>query len=294
MKKIENNIRRQVTVDVVENIDLGPTHPGHFRLVLRSEHLSANSKPGQFIHVLPPGNEEMLRRPFSVMTVDPDNGTCTILYRVIGEGTTLLSKAGKGDKLNVIGPLGNGFPVIGDRTAIIIGGGVGIPPLVYLAEALIETGLSVNPEDDKAIHAVLGARNPETLVCVNDFNNLGVVPSISLETAPVTFAEYPAFEYRNIVRGFVTDILKVNLNAPPPDAVVYACGPIPMLGAVAEWSGLKNLECYVSLENKLGCGIGACLGCSVPVREHDSTVHYERVCMEGPTFDATRVAFDLM
>ncbi len=267
---------RQELAGVVDSIDLAPEHPGHFKITIKSSWIARNALPGQFIHVLPPSGAELLRRPFSIMSADTDTDEVTFLYRVIGEGTQLLASVRSRDVLDCIGPLGNGFPVDYERPAIIAGGGVGIPPLVFLASKFIDAGY---PGEN--IRVFLGARDQQTLVCTDDLNKLGIEPVIATEDGSVG------------VEGFVTDAMTQS-EPYATDSIVYACGPIPMLAAISKWSADRKLTCYVSLENKLGCGIGACLGCSIPVREPDSSIHYERVCCDGPAFDASRVAFDLM
>jgi len=261
--------RMQIEAEVVENRDLGPAHPDHFRLVIHSPRLAERSRPGQFLHILPPRSTELLRRPFSIMTADALRGDVTILFRVVGEGTRLLASVAPEERLDIIGPLGNGFPIESNRPAILVGGGVGIPPLVYLAEKIEKCSI------------FLGAKDRRTLICVEDFSRLGISPGLATEDGSVGF------------EGLVTEALE-HAGDFDPESVVYACGPIPMLKAVARWAAARELQCRVSLENKLGCGIGACLGCSIPVRSEDGSIRYERVCCDGPVFDAYRVAFDLM
>ncbi len=272
MTSTERTDRRQMLCRVVDIVDLAPSNPDHFKLTLESSWLADNVRPGQFIHLIPPSSTELLRRPFSILSADKSRGHLTILFRVIGEGTSLLSDVKPGEKLDVIGPLGNGFPVDLKCPAILAGGGVGIPPLVHLANEMM--GID-------SIRVFPGSRDTETLLCVDDFRVLGIEPVIATEDGSVG------------VKGFITDAMN-KLESIDPGTVVYSCGPIPMLSAIAKWSADRKLKCYVSLENKLGCGIGACLGCSVPIREKNGTIHYERVCVEGPVFDASRVAFDLM
>jgi len=277
LKKVK---RRQLAAEVGENVDLAPMHPGYFRLTIASPWLAREARPGQFIHVLPPGSGEMLRRPFSVLGADPARGTVTILFRAIGEGTFVLSQVRAGNKLDIIGPLGNGFPLDVGHSAALVGGGVGIPPLVLLAEKLIASGMSTDPSESEHISVFLGARDAATLVCIDDFRAMGVDPVLSTEDGSLG------------VEGLVTDALDREGEF-QRGCLVYSCGPLPMLRAMAEWTRRRGLECFVSLENKLGCGIGACLGCSVPVRD-DCGLRYQRVCCDGPVFDASRVAFDRM
>ena len=264
-----NTLRRRVTAGIVENIDLAPTHPGHFRMIIDSPRLAKCARPGQFVHVLPAAGIDMLRRPFSFHSLDKMNGHISILYRVIGEGTRLLSCVEPGGALDAIGPLGNGFPIDRDHPAILVGGGVGIPPLVFLASEL------------KQPLVFIGARDIPALVCIEDFSSMNIIPVIATEDGSAGF------------KGLVTEAMD-DYSDFREQSVVHACGPIPMLAAVARWSEKRGFKCIVSLENKLGCGIGACLGCSIPVREKDGSIHYERVCVDGPVFDASRVAFDMI
>jgi dihydroorotate dehydrogenase electron transfer subunit len=273
---------RRIIAEAVECIDLAPVHPGHFRLAMDAPEVASDAHPGQFIHVLPPSTDLMLRRPFSILSADRPNGLVTILFRVIGEGTRMISEIGEGGKVDIIGPLGNGFPIDSDHPALLVGGGVGIPPLVFLAQKMISDGFSPDPDSQKSITVMVGAKDLATLVCYDDFHDAGIDPIIATEDGSAG------------VKGLVTDAMDRASDAIRRDTVVYACGPIPMLKAIAEWSAKHGLKCIVSLENKLGCGIGACLGCSIPVRDESGNVVYERVCCDGPAFDAGRVAFDLM
>ncbi len=254
---------------IVENLDLSPRHPEHFRLTLEAPWIAEHASPGQFIHVLPPGRQDMLRRPFSIMTASAPTGRIHVIYRVVGEGTALLASSKSGDKLDVIGPLGNGFPIDAGHPAVLVGGGLGIPPLVFLANELGKP------------RVFLGAKDAGTLVCAEYFRELEIETCLATEDGSVGF------------EGIVTEAI-ADLNDFDEESVVYACGPIPMLKTVGEWSADSGFKCYVSLENKVGCGIGICLGCSIPIREEDGSIHYERVCCDGPVFDASRVAFDLM
>ena len=268
--------RYKLLSTITEFIDLSPENPDHYIVEMDAPQIAADCRPGQFIHALPPKVELMLRRPFSLLTTDKNKGSISILFRVMGEGTQAMADLQPGDKLDIIGPLGNGFPMDLTKPALIAGGGVGIPPLVYLAEKFIEAGYS--PDN---CFVFLGARNPETMLCVADFRSMGIEPYLASEDGSMG------------TKGFITHSLNEHRDKIPSGAVVYSCGPVPMLDAIAGWSGKNNLECYVSMENKLGCGIGACLGCSIPVR-HDDTIRYDRVCCDGPAFNSKDVAFDLI
>jgi dihydroorotate dehydrogenase electron transfer subunit len=272
---------QRLLAEVAECTDLAPHHPAHFRITLNAPFAAETASPGQFIHILPKSTELMLRRPFSVMAANPETGNVTIVFRVIGEGTRVISKCREGDIVDIIGPLGNGFPIYPEHPAILAGGGIGIPPLVFLAERLIKSGLETNPDAAKSLRVFLGSRDLSTLVCLDEFRSLGLKPVIATEDGSAG------------IPGLVTTALDAGHNF-HPGTMVYSCGPIPMLHAIARWSRARDFKCFVSMENKLGCGIGACLGCSIPIRETSGEIHYERVCYEGPAFDAGRVAFDEM
>jgi len=256
---------------ISRNIDLAPAKPDHFRLTINAPEIVKCVVPGQFIHILPPGDVDFLRRPISVMDPNPETGEIEILLRVIGDGTRLISETKIGDTLDIIGPCGNGYTIIPDRPAVLVGGGVGIPPLVYLAKKLKKAKIKTE--------ILLGARDIPTLICVDDFESLGLSPRVTTEDGS------------SGVKGFVTEIMERKEGLENP--VVYCCGPIPMLKAVYIKSReLGWTDCYASLENKLGCGVGACLGCSIPVFGNENDIYYERVCTEGPVFPASRVVFD--
>jgi dihydroorotate dehydrogenase electron transfer subunit len=273
----------------MENTDLAPETPGHFRLTVKAPYIAENAAPGQFIHILPSSESDLLRRPISIMGVDSDSGIVTMLYRVIGEGTRSISQAKAGDKLDIIGPLGNGFPIITDRPAILFGGGVGIPPLAFLSKKLVDSGKGVS------VRIILGAREPELIICLEDFSKIGLKPDIYVESGLEGGKKLFGSLALSVHEGLITCAFdELSDSETKSGAVVYACGPIPMLKAVAYKSLNLGLDCYVSLENKLACGLGACLGCSIPVKNDDGDIHYERVCTEGPVFNASRVAFDKM
>jgi len=256
---------------ILENRDIAPVNPGHFVLSLDAPEISKAARPGQFIHILPPGNSDLLRRPISIIDANPANGSVKILLRVIGDGTRLIAESRVGEELDIIGPLGNGYTIYKDRPVVIVGGGVGIPPLLFLARKMLDA--RIKPE------VLLGARDMQTLICVEEFESLGLSPEITTEDGSVG------------TKGFVTEIMgRGSIKSNP---VVYSCGPIAMLKAVYQKAcDLDWTDCYVSLENKLGCGVGACLGCSIPVYDINGGIYYERVCMEGPVFEASMVAFE--
>jgi dihydroorotate dehydrogenase electron transfer subunit len=287
MKVPLSKTERQLLCDVVENVNLAPETPDHFRLTVHAPYITENARPGQFLHILPPSQSDLLRRPISIMGLGHDSGNVAVLYKVIGEGTRLISNVKPGDKLDIIGPLGNGFPVIADKPAILFGGGVGIPPLVFLASQLVDS------RKGEAVKIILGAREPGLIICLDDFAKIGLKPDIYVESGADDAKKLFGSTARSVHEGLITRAFDEMSDAETISGpVVYACGPIPMLKAVSQKSESLGLDCYVSLENKLACGLGACLGCSIPVKSDDGSIIYERVCTEGPVFDASRVAFD--
>ena len=224
--------------------------------------------PGQFLHILPPvlGNRPpMLRRPVSILSSDGDN--VEIVYRVVGEGTRLISNVRVGESLDIIGPLGNGFVDIPESSGkhILIGGGVGAPPMIALARQLHESG--------KEVEFYQGAKDSSDLILNDDMEKSEFIYFATTEDGSTGH------------KGMVTDILP----APSGEiAAVYSCGPLPMMKAVLEWRGKSEFKFYVSIENKMGCGVGVCLGCAVPT----TNGKYVKVCKSGPVFNADDLDWD--
>jgi dihydroorotate dehydrogenase electron transfer subunit len=193
-----------------------------------------------------------------------------VLYKVSGRGTSLLSEAEPGQRLSVVGPLGRGFsePASGTR-AILVGGGTGVASLYGLAQAALGRGAGVS--------VLLGARTAGDLMARGDFSRLGVDLRVATEDASEGH------------RGLVTELLEELLGAQGEvSPTLYACGPTPMMRACAEIAEARSLPCFVSLENRMACGFGVCLGCAVPV----SAGGYGLVCREGPVFEAGDVEWE--
>ncbi len=234
-----------------------------YSLVLFVPEIVEEAKAGQFVSLYSKNGANLLPRPISLCEIDKGEGTIRLVYRVVGKGTREFSHLVPGDTIDVMGPLGNGF-TLKDKTAILIGGGIGIPPMVELAKEL-------NCEKN----IVLGFRDETFLL--DDLEPRGEV--------------YVASEDgRTGVKGNVIDAIKeYNIKAD----IIYACGPTPMLRAIKEYAFEHNMEAQLSLEERMACGIGACLGCvcqSAEVDEH-SHVKNKRICKDGPVFDAGEVEF---
>ena len=224
------------------------------------------AKPGQFIDVYVNDDSKLLPRPISICEVKDD--LLRIVYRVVGGGTKIMSTYEEGDEIQIIGPLGNGFDMR-DGKAILVGGGIGIPPMVELAKNLSERKGKEN------VISVMGYR--DELFLTDELEQFSTVVIATEDGSTGT-------------RGTVIDAL--NENGVGGD-VLYACGPIPMLKALKDWANGKGIECQISLEERMACGIGACLACVCKTKEKDehSNVCNKRICKDGPVFDANEIDF---
>ncbi|MCG3151520.1 MAG: Dihydroorotate dehydrogenase B (NAD(+)), electron transfer subunit [bacterium] len=250
--------------------------PGYFLLTLESPAIAPLAQPGQFVHLLTDPSGEMLRRPLSIQDARqaPDGSwELEILFAIVGEGTRDLAERQPGDLLDCLGPLGHPWPVTlaTEGPIALIGGGVGVPPLVYLAKRLAEWGIAAT--------FYQGARRADLLLMTDRIRATGATLALATDDGS---AGHP---------GRVTELL------PPvgsmPYRAVFACGPLPMLQAIARWAGCLTTDApppkpvWLSFENKMGCAVGACLGCVLPMRNG----RYDRVCTEGPIFAAQTVDF---
>lgn len=222
------------------------------------------AKPGQFVMVYPANASTILPRPISICEVCGD--TLRLVYRVQGKGTKEFSLYKEGESVKVLGPIGNGFPVEEGRgrKSILIGGGIGVPPILELAKALKGEDITI----------LAGYRNSDMFLN-EDFK----------EQAPLEIAT----EDGSVgVKGNVMDVIREkNLKCD----VIFACGPMPMLRAIKKYAEETGIKAYISLEERMACGVGACLGCVCKTTKKDehSHVNNARVCTEGPVFEAREV-----
>lgn len=236
---------------------------GIYSMWLKTEQIAEKAKPGQFISLYCHDGSRMLPRPISICEIDKKDKALRIVYRIAGKGTEEFSQMSTGESIEIVGPLGNGFP-LKEKKAFLIGGGIGIPPMVELAKQL-------NCEKQM----VLGYR--DTMFLQEEFKGLG---SMYVATEDGSYG----------TEGNVLDAIRENgLDA----EIIYACGPTPMLKAIKEYAMANGIECWLSLEEKMACGIGACLACVCKSKEKDSHTHVnnKRVCKEGPVFRAEEVEF---
>ena len=230
--------------------------------------LAKEAKPGQFIGVFPKDKSTLLPRPISICEVNEEATALRIVYRIAGQGTKEFSEWKAGEEIQILGVLGNGFPVDkgAGRKTILMGGGIGVPPMLQLAKAL--------SKEAALVQCVMGYRDAQNFLKA-DMEKYGKV--------------YVATEDGSVgTKGNVLDAIRENeLEAD----VIFACGPMPMLRAIKAYAEQKGITAYISLEEHMACGVGACLGCVVKTKEvdHHSHVNNARICTDGPVFEAGEV-----
>ncbi len=253
--------KKKVTAVVISQQEIAT---GIYEMWLKTE-LAASAKPGQFICLYTADGGKLLPRPISICEVNDKKDALRIVYRVAGAGTKEFSTYKSGQPVPILGCLGNGFPIEeGEgKTAFLFGGGIGVPPILQLAKE--RTGKSI---------ILAGYRNSETFL-KEDFEKYGEF-HIATEDGSVGTC------------GNVMDAIeKEGLSAD----IIYACGPMPMLRAIKKYAEEKGIKAYISLEERMACGVGACLGCVCKTKEkdHHSNVNNARICTDGPVFEAAEV-----
>lgn len=240
--------------------------PGIFSMWLEAGKIAKEAVPGQFISMYTKDKSKLLPRPISLCEIDKVKGLLRVVYRVTGEGTGTeqFSKMVKGDTVDIMGPLGNGFPLEEGKgkRVLLIGGGIGVPPMLELAKRL-----------DGEKQLVMGYRDAQFLT--KEFEQNGTLYLATEDGSAGT-------------KGNVMDAIRE--NALTAD-IIYACGPSPMLRAIKQYAEENQIACYVSMEERMACGVGACLACVCKSTEVDghSHVHNKRVCKDGPVFLSTEV-----
>lgn len=253
----------QIHGTILEN---RPVKSGYHILVCAAPSVAQASRPGQFIHLRVPGlHEARLRRPFSIYEADAEKGTVTFLYKVVGHGTGTLSSLSAGAGVDLLGPLGNGFPLDPEGVPFLVGGGFGVAPLYFLAKKLPRKGI-----------LFVGGRTAGDILETDRFLELGW--EVRIATQDGSLGE----------QGLVTAPLDAAL-AGCPKAELYACGPDGMLKAVGDRAIAAGCRAWLSLDKHMVCAVGACLACVQALRRADGSEWVGRVCKDGPVFEAREI-----
>ncbi len=257
----------QEIATVVEQKELGA---GIYDMTLQTKDIAKAARAGQFVSVYSSNPSKLLPRPISLCGIDKEKNTIRLVYRVTGEGTGTdeFSKLQSGDTIKILGPLGNGFTVEKGKSAFLIGGGIGVPPMLQLAKDINASG------DVPKMQIVMGYRDENTFL-LDEFKEQAE-SFVSSDNGAVG------------TKGTVVDAIKANVLKAD---VIYACGPTPMLRALRDYADANDMTCYISMEERMACGIGACLACVCNSKEkdHHSNVNNKRICKEGPVFNAREV-----
>ena len=253
---------KSINVEILSNTHICDSY---YLLEFIESDIAKNSQPGQFLQLLiNQGISPLLRRPFSIF--DVHNNKISILYKIVGKGTACLKRKKIGEKIGVVAPLGNGFQISeGFDEAILVGGGIGVAPLLFLANKLKIRNINVS--------VLCGFKTSKEVAIAEYFSDF------ALEISTDDGSAYSA--------GFITELLERQLNSKKlHKAKIYACGPKPMMRAVAKIADKYSISCELSLEERMACGIGSCLGCVIKTKEG-----YQRVCMEGPVFFSQEIEY---
>lgn len=232
------------------------------RMVIEAPQIAEAAQPGQFVHVKKPDSVNFLRRPFSIADADRENGTITLIYRIVGKGTAEYAAMKVGEAFSILGPIGNGF-ALKDGRPLLIGGGVGIAPLIYLSRQL---------KDKKPI-LLIGGKNKDEVFWEKYLQEFADKIYITTDDGSVGF------------KGFTVQLLP-QILAENNIEHIYTCGPNIMMESVAKLAHEHDIDCQVSLEKRMACGIGVCLGCTF---EDKLTGKRRKVCTEGPVFASKEV-----
>lgn len=262
--------------------------PGHFRLCVFAPEIAETARPGQFVHISCGSTlDPLLRRPLSIHAAERDKGRVFLFYKVIGKGTALLSRHNKGDNISVLGPLGHGFSAPAKHTQVIaVAGGLGIAPLYFFLQELASAAT--------VAEVFLGAVTEKQLFYKDEIAHMGHQVLLSTDDG--------SCGYQGTVTALLTEHLQENTNhgglglklrrQGGAEARVYACGPRGMLRQLTNIIVKAGVSGEVSLEERIGCGVGACLSCACKTKTEENNWRYRRVCVEGPVFPAKEVIWE--
>ena len=256
----------KILAELVKKVEL---IKGIYKFSVKASQIAKIAKPGQFLEIkVSKTNEPFLRRPISIYNIDQENGIVEFIFQVKGKGTELLAELKEGEKIDIIGPLGYGtFEVKEYKNVAIIGGGIGVYPLHELAKQL---------KGKANLNVYMGFRDKSLVTCEKEFEDIGL-NKLVVTTDDGSYKE----------KGYAIDFMKKDIQEHMVD-MIFACGPLPMLKAIRQYAIENNIPCQISLEERMGCGVGACLGCAVKVISGKEP-RYGHVCKEGPVFFAKDV-----
>ncbi len=241
-----------------------------YRFTVSSSVMAQNACPGQFLEIkCGDGLEVLLRRPISISAVDKNKGEVSFIFRMKGKGTQTLARKKAGESLDILGPLGKGFSISSqNKKAAVIGGGIGIFPLLFLANEL----------KVQQVYTYLGFRNKNFILLEDEFKSAS--KQLSIATDDGSYG----------TRALVTDLLLRDIENTRFD-MIYSCGPLPMLKKVKEVAESANIPCEISVEERMGCGVGACLGCACKLTDGED-FKFGHVCKDGPVFNANEIILE--
>jgi dihydroorotate dehydrogenase electron transfer subunit len=250
--------------------------PAHYRLSLASPYIASHAEPGQFVNLKCSDSfDPLLRRPLSLHRIAPEHKTFELLYEVVGKGTGLLTRFFVGEEIDLLGPLGSGFKIGSNkRIFLLVGGGMGVAPLLALAEKI-----NLSTAGGAALYILIGAKTKGNVLCEEDFKK--VTDQVSVSTDDGSYGK------KGLVSDILLDFIDNQLAASDsPLSTIYACGPRPMLKAIAEIASQSRIDCQLSMEERMACGIGACKGCAIR-----TVAGYKMVCQDGPVFDSREIVW---
>jgi dihydroorotate dehydrogenase electron transfer subunit len=273
-KKILEEIMPKMLLEEIKSVE--EIAKGIFKFSVFSDYVSKNAKPGQFVNIK--CNDDsyvpLLRRPISIMNVDREKGTFDFVIQVKGIGTENISKMNARDKIDIMACLGNSFEISESyKNIAVVGGGIGIFPLLFLINDFNELNKNIK------IDTFLGFRNKDLVVLENEFKSAS--GNLFIATDDGSYGH----------KGLVTELLIKEIGESDYD-IIYTCGPLPMIRKVALIAANNNIKCQVSLEQRMGCGIGACLVCVCNIKSNDKAHEYKHVCKDGPVFWADKIVFE--
>jgi 2-polyprenylphenol hydroxylase and related flavodoxin oxidoreductases len=254
------------SIAIAEILSNNKLSDGIFEMIIAVDSIAKEAKAGQFVNVYTGLGENILPRPISISEIDKENGTLTLIYQVVGVGTKCFSDCTAGQEIKVLGPLGNGFTVPEEEAShVVVGGGIGAPPLIELVKAL-----------KGEVNVFLGARSKPILI--EKFEALGATVHVATDDGSV---------------GFKGNVVELMNKIQPKADFIYSCGPKIMLNFLSQWAKSRGISAQVSMEERMACGIGACVGCAIKIKkEGDSDWQNLKVCKDGPVFMSNEVVWD--